>query len=531
MNNTQKALLGMLLEIDEICRKHEITYYLVGGSALGAIRHKGFLPWDDDADIVLTKENWDKLEQAFKTDLPENRVCMGWNTHKGYPSVFYRYADTTKTCIVHSLCFSEIEWGAIIDIFVLAPLPVDQSQWETHNRYVRRFGELVVPFLTVNEKTTLKDFLVDKLCAFLFGRKRYLKYLYDKIMGNSPEACTHYSYVYPRVHLVYPKEVFQKPRYAYFEGHLLPIPTLVEEHFRILFGDDWYMVPSEDQIIHHGMVVDTKRSYTQYMDDYMSYTNRKQYMKDYFRYKLLKIRWNEKLLEQNHGIAICRAAAVGLFFCQEYQKIATTLEKWFTEGNIPALMDSFAPYYHEQLNPLMLSNNVFLPVPERFFELAVKTITFSGYSKKAGILLEIYNTAHSSRPQWAADMEQYLQDKKQAFLALETRDYEKAETLASALHRIAPADKDILLMLLYQSEKKLTTQEELQNLLTQVLSAEERWTCGYEFTKLRGDILHRLGDFNRAEACYQLVKQNSRNGLLQLALSQHTNEIGVPENG
>ena len=58
MTEVQQELFGLLCELDDICRANDITYYLIGGSALGAVRHHGFLPWDDDADIVLTKQNW-----------------------------------------------------------------------------------------------------------------------------------------------------------------------------------------------------------------------------------------------------------------------------------------------------------------------------------------------------------------------------------------------------------------------------------------------------------------------------------------
>ena len=61
MIEMQVGLLTLLKEFDAICRKHDITYYLEGGSLLGAVRHKGFLPWDDDVDLSMTRDNFQKL--------------------------------------------------------------------------------------------------------------------------------------------------------------------------------------------------------------------------------------------------------------------------------------------------------------------------------------------------------------------------------------------------------------------------------------------------------------------------------------
>lgn len=76
MTDLQSKLLEMLKEIDVICRKYQITYYLIGGSALGAVRHHGFIPWDDDADIVMTRDNWLKFESIIDQEIRPDRKYM-----------------------------------------------------------------------------------------------------------------------------------------------------------------------------------------------------------------------------------------------------------------------------------------------------------------------------------------------------------------------------------------------------------------------------------------------------------------------
>ena len=65
--------MDMLIEIDQICRKYGITYYAAGGTVIGAARHNGFIPWDDDADLYMTRDEFMRFREAFKTERPENR--------------------------------------------------------------------------------------------------------------------------------------------------------------------------------------------------------------------------------------------------------------------------------------------------------------------------------------------------------------------------------------------------------------------------------------------------------------------------
>ena len=71
MIEMQEGLLTLLKEFDAICKKHDITYYLEGGSLLGAVRHKGFIPWDDDVDLGIPRADYDRLLTQVSRYLPE----------------------------------------------------------------------------------------------------------------------------------------------------------------------------------------------------------------------------------------------------------------------------------------------------------------------------------------------------------------------------------------------------------------------------------------------------------------------------
>ena len=71
MDQLQRTLYQLLTELDEICRRNDIEYYMAGGTALGAVRGGGFLPWDDDIDLYITRKNWDKLVKVMETQTPQ----------------------------------------------------------------------------------------------------------------------------------------------------------------------------------------------------------------------------------------------------------------------------------------------------------------------------------------------------------------------------------------------------------------------------------------------------------------------------
>ena len=76
LRQAQLRMLDMLVEVDKICRKHNIPYWIDYGTLLGAVRHKGFIPWDDDIDICVMNEHYDKLRRLLMDELPEQFVCQ-----------------------------------------------------------------------------------------------------------------------------------------------------------------------------------------------------------------------------------------------------------------------------------------------------------------------------------------------------------------------------------------------------------------------------------------------------------------------
>lgn len=84
----KRAQMDLLMEVDRICRKHNLKYFLTGGTLLGAIRHNGFIPWDDDLDIAMMRPDYDRMMEIMKTELDPAYFVHNWHTDPASPHSF-----------------------------------------------------------------------------------------------------------------------------------------------------------------------------------------------------------------------------------------------------------------------------------------------------------------------------------------------------------------------------------------------------------------------------------------------------------
>ena len=128
-----QANLKMLKEIDRICRKHQIQYMLDAGTLLGAVRHKGFIPWDDDVDLVFTRENYERFAQVVRKELPEGMELLEPRQLQG-GNAFYDF--TPRIIYVNSQTHEDGEemkfyGGGLnhlwVDLFILDKLPENKA--------------------------------------------------------------------------------------------------------------------------------------------------------------------------------------------------------------------------------------------------------------------------------------------------------------------------------------------------------------------------------------------------------------------
>lgn len=238
INEKQQAELEMLLEIDRICRKNQIRYYLAYGSVLGAVRHNGFIPWDNDIDIMVEINNMDKLLKALDEELPEEYFLFSTHKDENYDSLKPRVGLA-----------NERHHKIHVDIFPMVGI--------SSNKFIRNFLPKITSKLYLiyflkkfdansvhkhNVSKRIKHLIVKILLSLISSK--FVKYIINNLSWKYPISDSKYIFNIcspdgPKE--VIPKEYLSEPVYLEFEGHLLPVPKEWDKYLKHLYGN--YMVP------------------------------------------------------------------------------------------------------------------------------------------------------------------------------------------------------------------------------------------------------------------------------------------------
>ena len=273
MTELQKKLLELMVEMDEICRKHDIKYMLFAGTSLGAERHGGFIPWDDDADIIMTLPNYEKLLSVMKDELAErpDRAfdALEWDTD--YILTYARYVNTATTAIQRHTLFGGATPGIKLDIFSVVPTLEDDAGIAKHREDILAFSEVVCDtgrMMTYRPEGFYKRYREEVTKMEAVGREQYIKENLGPLMHRAEwpsSKCVLFSGMASNTKL-YDTKIFEDTVYVPFEDTELPISKenilFSEQHL----GRDWMAMPPDISTPKHLFVLDTERPYKDYVD-------------------------------------------------------------------------------------------------------------------------------------------------------------------------------------------------------------------------------------------------------------------------
>ena len=259
LNNTtlrkvQLIELEMLLEVDRICRKHQIQYTLDSGTLLGAIRHGGFIPWDDDADIVMLRSEYNRFFEVCKTELDkEHFFLQEYRTDKNYRWGYSKLRRNGTIFLREGQEHIKCHNGIFIDIFIYDSVP--------DGIFKRRIHLLLCTFLRkiqysevgkISETNIFLKFIyrlinhisIDK-CFF------WLEYIAEKTNQKRTKLVRHLTCNYRReCRYGIPRECYDEFIDKEFEGHMFRISKKYDLYLSVMFGEYMVLPPMEERIIH-----------------------------------------------------------------------------------------------------------------------------------------------------------------------------------------------------------------------------------------------------------------------------------------
>lgn len=254
LSEQQNRLREMLFAFDQFCREKHIRYFLCGGTLLGAVRHHDIIPWDDDVDVVMFREDMEKLLSYGSINSELDFVSHSVNTEKYYHPYLHANLNDTKTVRISEATAIHTGQGMFIDIFPLDPIPDDKQQRKRQINTVYLLNTLRGLIIT-KEKLPLKYALVKKiLCAFpmLFDPLKIAKAA-DRIARKYENQKTQDVAIimYAKAKQIWRRASFDQQEDCEFAGKNLWIPAAWDEMLTAQYGNYMRLPPEKQRVVPH----------------------------------------------------------------------------------------------------------------------------------------------------------------------------------------------------------------------------------------------------------------------------------------
>ena len=250
LRTLQLELLNILLDVQKVCENQGICFYLGEGSLLGAARHRGFIPWDDDVDILMKREDYERFLSVASEELGDRYVVQHPSTVPDYWSTFLkiRVKDTSPRFYQEHIQKLTPYCGPCIDVFPLDYVKRRSSPGQrlqcNEIRLFRRMIDFKTGTMTpFDGKTRLICWL-----SHCFSLK-WLQTRVDREMRRQDDSAKEYIAAFSTFHkyriIIAPAEEYQVD-YAEFEGHRMPVPAGYDQLLTRIYGD-WRRIPRENE--------------------------------------------------------------------------------------------------------------------------------------------------------------------------------------------------------------------------------------------------------------------------------------------
>lgn len=535
----QEHLLKLLKEIDSICKKYDITYYAAGGTTIGAVRHNGFIPWDDDADLYMTRDNFYRFREAFYKENPKDRVLECLDDNKGCPSVIPRYIEETTTTLCRFHCLNTSAAGLIIDIFILDPFPNEKEKQEEYLAKFNVYNDLVLPFYVFSHRNNSE--YIDMYFEYEekvkeFGREAVMQELEEELFVYDENECDSYILRWGSVPSVFPKDLFGKPEFFKFEDMELPVPEKWSDYLHQLYGADWMHIPVPSAAHQHTSIVNMDIPYTFYTEKMDKLINKELAQIRYDLRKRTKIVHTRSKMMLDEKLAVANAK----YTLSVQEKILADngidVNQLFADKQYKQIIELFDTYLEAQLAHQYIGklnhggiarykNPIYIELPDEYLYPVLYSLTAEGAHKKAERLLQVRETLEKPVSEGLENLKTLFKQIKRVTGLYYSGEFEKANEV---FRLFSHADRELRVikridMLL--SAALAINEDHFNEAEDRIKAAMELFPNEIEFVKAYGDLLYKMGRENEAKELYRQVLANSRNGMLLLDINNKFEDL------
>ncbi len=254
LKKMQRIEFSMLKEVDRICRKYNIAYSLDGGTLLGAVRHKGFIPWDDDIDVIMLREEYARFKDACKKELDSERFFL--QDYQTDPEYRWGWAKIRRKNTEHIRLGQEsmkYKTGIFIDIFVADQVPDNPIIKRVHHFICYMIRKILYSPLGIEHANNVFERSIYR-CLNLITKEQAFAirdWLASQSNKKKSKLISHYTFQYPKsCKYGLPRKCFDEFIEIEFEGQLFKAFKEYDIYLRSHYGNYMELPPAEKRIPH-----------------------------------------------------------------------------------------------------------------------------------------------------------------------------------------------------------------------------------------------------------------------------------------